>query len=193
MRALVLDLRENTGGLLDSAIKVADPFLNGARIAALRPRAGQEFVYDSTANKKDESGIGYPMACLVNGATASGSEIVAACLQDHKRGFVVGERTFGKTSVQTTMDFDGGKIYLSTSMFWRPSGKDLNRTPGSDDWGIAPDKAVPLSRKELSELREHFHQTEVIPRRNRPVKDARPPFKDRQLEDALAYLREQFR
>ena len=68
------------------------------------------------------------MVCLVNGDSASGSEIVSACLQDHHRAIIIGERSYGKGSVQNIRDFDGGEMKLTTASFWRPSGKNLNKS-----------------------------------------------------------------
>src|SRR6185437_13115202 len=99
--------------------------------------------------KSDGSYLAFPMVCLVNGYSASGSEIVAACLQDHGRAIVMGSRSYGKGSVQTIHGFPDlngslGQIKLTTASFWRPNGKNLNKASTSgkeeDEWGVTPDK-----------------------------------------------------
>jgi carboxyl-terminal processing protease len=125
---------------------------------------------------------------------------VAACLQDHHRAIVMGERSYGKGSVQNIVPFKptGGEIKLTTASFWRPSGKNLNKssTKGTDeeDWGVIPDKGyvLKLDRAERDQLMEHQRDTEIIPRRDGPAKEAKS-FKDRQLDMALDYLRGQIK
>jgi len=140
------------------------------------------------------------MACLVNGSSASGSEIVAACLQDHQRAVIIGERSFGKGSVQTIHEFrpTEAEIKMTTATFWRPSGKNLNKpsTSGSEaeDWGVRPDAGydLKLDRKESVDLFERLRDLEVIPRRDVAAKE-KPSFKDRQLELGLDYLKSQLK
>src|SRR5262249_42860036 len=143
VKGLILDLRFNPGGLLDSAVKISDLFIDDGLIVTIRPRIGREQNY---GGESEGSYLNFPMVCLVNGGSASGSEIVAAALQDHKRAIVMGERSYGKGSVQNIQPFSstGGEIKLTTASFWRPSGKNLNKssTKGKDDegWGVRPDK-----------------------------------------------------
>src|SRR5205807_6656256 len=137
----------------------------------------------------------FTIVCLINGGSASGSEIVSASLQDHGRARIVGERSYGKGSVQNIQPFGDGELKLTTASFWRPSGRNLNKssTAGKEDdeWGVKPDKGylLELSRKEREDLYEHLHNTEIIPRRDRPAKPKLTEFKDRQLDMALNYLR----
>jgi carboxyl-terminal processing protease len=150
--------------------------------------------------------------CLINNGSASGSEIVAACLQDHKRAVIIGERSYGKGSVQNIADFSptSGQIKLTTATFWRPSGKNLNKSSIKDydkmtkdeleklDWGVRPDGGyvVKLDQKERFDLDVHLREREVIPRRDAPPKDpkdVKPEFKDRQLAAALDYLMAQIK
>src|SRR5207245_5326202 len=122
----------------------------------------------------------FPMVCLVNGHSASGSEIVAACLQDHKRALIVGERSYGKGSVQNVQPFEEGDLKVTIASFWRPNGKNLARlTPAgkpageNDEWGVHPDKGylVKLSEKDRDDLHDSQLNQEVIPRRDHPVKN----------------------
>jgi len=193
MQGLVLDLRFNPGGLLSAAHKISDLFIdNGPIVAIRRPRRGQE---DQMTGRSAGSELDFKMVCLVNGYSASASEIVSACLQDHKRAVIIGERSYGKGSVQNISDFDGGQIKVTIASFWRPSGKNLNKSSTSgkenEDWGVRPDNkdcTLELSRKEREDLAEHLRNTEIIPRRDRPAKE-KTEFKDRQLDLALKHLR----
>jgi carboxyl-terminal processing protease len=171
-------------------------FIDDGLIVTIRPRAGREAPY---AGESFGSKLNFPMVCLVNGYSASGSEIVAACLQDHRRAIVVGERSYGKGSVQNIQPFEQGELKMTTASFWRPSGKNLNKTSTSgkeeEDWGVSPDKgySVKLEPRERLELVEHQRNLEIIPRRDAAPKEAKSEFKDRQLETALQYLRGQIK
>jgi C-terminal peptidase prc len=194
IHGMILDLRFNPGGLLDSAVKISDLFVDDGLIVSIRPRVGTPTKFNGV---HEGSLLDFPMVCMVNGFSASGSEIVSAALQDHKRALIVGERSYGKGSVQNIQDFHDGQIKLTTASFWRPSGKNLNKssTTGKeeDEWGVSPDKAVKLNQKELKDLEEALHDSEIIPRRDLVSKEAKSEFKDRQLEEALTYLRDQIK
>jgi carboxyl-terminal processing protease len=137
-QGLVLDLRNNPGGLLDQAVKVADLFLDKGVIVSTKGRGNQEqMVFEA---HQDDNQSNFPMVVLVNGGSASGSEIVAGALQDHKRAIVLGTTTFGKGSVQTILPLpDGAGIRLTTAKYYTPSGDSIQAT------GIKPDKVVPLT------------------------------------------------
>jgi C-terminal peptidase prc len=190
VKGFVLDLRFNPGGLLDSAVRISDLYIDDGVIVSIRERGQPE---NDISGRSRGSLLDFPMVCLVNGFSASGSEIVSACLQDHKRAFIIGERSYGKGSVQHILNFDGGELKLTTATFWRPSKKNLNKssTTGKDeeDWGVMPDKVIKLSAKERVELDEHLHSTEVIRPKDKPA--AAKEFKDKQLDEALNYLRGQ--
>jgi C-terminal peptidase prc len=197
INGLILDLRFNPGGLLASAVEISDLFLEDGLIVRVHPRAGRDTVYPAEP-KEDRRFLNFPMVCLVNGLSASGSEIVSACLQDHERAIVMGERSYGKGSVQNIQPFEGGELKMTTASFWRPSGKNLNKssTTGKegDEWGVTPNKGygLKLSEKEREQLYEQQQEAESILRRDLPPEtDKKPEFKDRQLEMALQYLRNQ--
>jgi C-terminal processing protease CtpA/Prc len=160
----------------------------------IKQRVGEAAVYRAD-NTKDAQ-TDFPMVCLVNGVSASGSEIVAAALQDHRRAYLVGERTYGKGTVQNVDRFDGGKFVLTTSTFQRPSGKNLDRAAGAgrDDetWGVIPDRVVALTPNERGDLHEAQRKTEII-RRGKPAGEVEKELNDRQLEAALEYLRAQMK
>jgi carboxyl-terminal processing protease len=195
VKGFILDLRYNPGGLLDSAVKVTDLFIDDGVIVTIRPRAGREAKFRGT---HAGSLLDFPMVCMVNGMSASGSEIVSAALQDHKRALIVGERSYGKGSVQNIQPFADGELKLTTASFWRPSDKNLNKASTSgrdeDEWGVTPDKIIKLTRKQRDELFEAQRDSEIIDHRvKKPNVEAKPEFKDVQLEEALEYLRGQIK
>jgi carboxyl-terminal processing protease len=135
LTGLVLDLRNNPGGILDSAVDVSDLFLDDGVIVSARGRT-PESRFTRVASLGDILD-GATMAVLVNGGSASGSEIVAGALQDHGRATIIGTRTFGKGLVQTVMPLSRGRaIKLTTSRYFTPSGDSIN------DIGVAPDVYV---------------------------------------------------
>ncbi len=129
---LVLDLRNNPGGLLNQAVKVTDLFVDSGLVVYTEGRPGtqqQKFF----AHKPSQS-VEYPLIVLVNGGSASASEIVAGALQDHKRALLLGEQTFGKGSVQTILPLDNDTaIRLTTARYYTPNGRSIQAT------GITPD------------------------------------------------------
>jgi carboxyl-terminal processing protease len=137
IQGLILDLRNNPGGLLDQAVKTTDVFLNKGIIVFTRGRISEQDLYFE-ANPDDDINQ-FPMIVLVNGGSASASEIVAGALQDHKRAIVLGTETFGKGSVQTIIPMpDGGGLRLTTARYYTPSGDSIQAT------GIKPDIIVPF-------------------------------------------------
>ena len=198
MKGLVFDLRFNPGGLLDSAVLISDMFVDDGLIVSIRPRGRQETQFSGSS---ENSLTDFPMVVMVNSGSASGSEIVSAALQDHHRAYVIGERSFGKGSVQNIKEFGDGEIKLTTATFWRPSGKNLNKssTGGKDEdtWGVKPDLDVKLTRKERDDLFENLRDFEIIEgpggKKKKKDEEDKPPFVDTQLQAALTYLRGQMR
>jgi carboxyl-terminal processing protease len=141
LKGLVLDLRNNPGGLLDQAVQVTDDFLTQGEIVSTRARR-QEDAQRWNA-KPGDIADGLPIVVLINGGSASASEIVAGALQDHRRAVVVGMKSFGKGSVQTVMPVPGhGAIRLTTARYYTPSGRSIQGT------GIEPDIEVLATREE---------------------------------------------
>jgi carboxyl-terminal processing protease len=136
---LVLDLRNNPGGLLNQAVKVTDLFVDSGLVVYTEGRLGsQEQKFFA---HKPSSYMDFPLIVLVNGGSASASEIVAGALQDHKRALVLGEQTFGKGSVQTILPLDGDSaIRLTTARYYTPNGRSIQAT------GITPDIVVEDTR-----------------------------------------------
>lgn len=141
LRGLVLDLRGDPGGLLTAAEKVSDMFVDSGVIVTRRRRDGE---IEKLATKPGTY-LGFPMAVLVDQDSASASEIVAACLQDHARAVVVGQRTWGKGTVQEviTLADNRGALRLTTSGYLRPSRDNIHRQKDDDEhdvWGVMPDE-----------------------------------------------------
>lgn len=135
LQGLVLDLRNNPGGVLNAAVEVADDFLTDGRIVYTQGRI-QSADMSFTASP-DDFIAGAPMVVLVNGGSASASEIVAGALQDHKRAVIMGSQTFGKGSVQTILPLrDGAAIKLTTARYYTPNGRSIQAE------GIVPDVMV---------------------------------------------------
>ena len=143
MKALVLDLRDNPGGLLDQAVKVCEKFLpRNQLIVSTEGRASSEGARYVSSGKAQHPHL--PMVVLVNGFSASASEIVSGCLQDVKRAIIVGEQTFGKGSVQSILPMqDGTALRLTTAKYYTPSHKVIHEK------GITPDILVPMSDEEV--------------------------------------------
>jgi carboxyl-terminal processing protease len=140
LKGLVLDLRDNPGGLLDQAVKIADQFIDSGVIVAIKGR-----IPSSKATYMAHSGTkrNYPVIVLVSTGSASGSEIVAGALQDHHRAVILGTQTFGKASVQTLYPLrDGSGLRLTTGRYYTPSGRDIQAE------GIMPDIVLPPFNKE---------------------------------------------
>lgn len=136
IKGLILDLRNNPGGLLDQAISVSDIFLEEGLVVYTKGRIQeQNMTFQAHANNGKNM---YPLVILVNEGSASASEIVAGAIQDHKRGVIVGTKTFGKGSVQTILPMPGGSgLRLTTARYYTPNGRSIQAT------GIIPDVEVP--------------------------------------------------
>ena len=154
LQGFILDLRNNPGGLLDQAVKISDVFIEEGLIVYTQGRLQeQQMKFSAHPNAKQRD---YPIIVLVNGGSASGSEIVAGALQDHNRAVILGTTTFGKASVQTIIPLDDGSgLRLTTARYYTPSGKSIQAT------GIIPDVMVknktahsPEEKKEIPFIKE---------------------------------------
>jgi carboxyl-terminal processing protease len=192
MKGLVIDLRFNPGGLLSTAVQVCDMFISDGVIVSTEGRnvESQEWRAKERGTYQD-----FEIAVLVNRASASASEIVAACLQDHNRAIVIGERTWGKGSVQHVVELPGGHsaLKLTTSSYKRPSGKNIDRGPDaadSDDWGVQPNEGyqVRLREEEMFRVYSGFQERSVISRGGNRDSSAESSAPDRQLAKALEHL-----
>ena len=196
LKGLILDLRNNPGGLLDQAVKVADRFIESGLIVSVEGRREDQRM---KFQAKPQGTINHsPLVVLVNGGSASGSEIVAGAIQDHGRGILIGTQTFGKGSVQTIFPLkDGSGLRLTTARYFTPNGRSIQAK------GIAPDiivkpsqpeeeKVVPLPKQPMEkDLGRHLIEIEKGPPKEKPmkeeVKEKKPA--DYQLERALELLK----
>jgi len=166
LQALVLDLRYNPGGLLETSIDVSSRFLKeGSVVVSTKGRAPNTTAVFK-AGKYEPYGD-FPMAVLISRRSASASEIVAGALKDHHRAVIIGERSFGKGSVQTVIPIgdDGALLKLTTALYYTPSGRLIHRFPddrNSKTWGIEPDIYVPLSREEEIKMLEAWGQEHIL-------------------------------
>ena len=210
-RALILDMRDNPGGLLSQAVAVSDLFLNEGAIVSTGDKRGKEEKAPrrSWSAKPDdtifEPAAHRPMVVLVNRSSASASEIVAAALQDNHRATIIGERSYGKGSVQKVFNLNQGKsaVKLTTEVWLTPQGKNIHRWPDSkdtDEWGVKPDAGfeVKLTDAQRFEYFQHIRDLDIIRGKPGMVKDApapkpddkpKPAFKDPILDRALEHLR----
>jgi carboxyl-terminal processing protease len=171
MRALIVDLRNNPGGLLKSAVEVSNLFIDDGRIVSTRGRTGQEDVYDAESRGSLLPDAGRcPLVVLVNQYSASASEIVAACLQDHQRAVIIGERSYGKGSVQNVIKMENGTsaLKLTTASYWRPSGHNIHRFPDSketDEWGVKPTKGfeIPMTPEDRLAYFSYRRDRDIVP------------------------------
>ncbi|HUY33753.1 MAG TPA: S41 family peptidase [Pirellulales bacterium] len=229
IQALVVDLRDNSGGYLSAAIDTCDFFVKEGEIVSIRGREtqpveaipggpvdgdqvpgekvpGEKVPATAAPRFKNEqrrlaSGnavyTAWPIVILINRHSASASEIVAACLQDHQRALVVGERTWGKGTVQNVIKLEGGKsaLRLTIASFWRPSDKNIHRfadAKESDEWGVRPNPGfeVKLTDDEQKKLFEDRRTRDVIQKPGAADPAASTPGFDPQLDKAVEVLRD---
>ena len=198
LKGLVLDLRNNPGGLLDQAVKISDRFIDSGLIVSVEGRKEDQKL--KFYAHPDGNLARYPLIVLVNGGSASGAEIVAGAIQDHGRGILVGTQTFGKGSVQTIIPLkDGSGLRLTTARYYTPNGRSIQAK------GIVPDIVVkPLKPEEEKEvvtpklpaekdLERHLMDVEkgVPKEKEKPKKEEGKEKKpvDNQLERALELLK----
>lgn len=185
LKGLLLDMRNNPGGLLDQAVKVSDLFLKSGVIVSTR---GRTRLFESRARARNQGNEpAYPIVVLVNEGTASAAEIVSGALQDHRRALVLGTQTFGKGSVQTVLPLDDGSaVKLTTAKYYTPSGRAVHEN------GIVPDvlvgKTQGFREKDLNEylkgdLAELKKKTAVKSDKELELE------KERQLQAGLQLLR----
>jgi len=192
VRGVILDLRNNGGGMLTEAIGMCNLFLKEGRIVSTRGRHGVEReTWDADG---DALFADLPLVILVNQYTASASEIVAACLQDHHRATIVGQRSWGKGTVQNVIDLEHGRsgLKLTTASYWRPSGRDIHRHEDNktqEDWGIQPDTGyeVKLTEDETVELAKARDQRDIVRAADATTAEL-PALDDPQLAKALEAL-----
>jgi carboxyl-terminal processing protease len=190
IRGLVLDLRDNRGGSLRQAIEICDMLVPSGDIVTMRGRDGR--IMRSYAATGHARFTDFPIVVLVNGDSASASEIVAACLQDSGRAVVAGQRSYGKGTVQEVFDLGQtlGEMKFTVATYWRPSGRDINRPKedGKDiPWGVTPNDGFdrPVTDKLRLKLLEYQRDREIA-----ALLGTKPPpeVPDIVLQKAIDYL-----
>jgi len=164
LQGLILDLRFDPGGQLDQAIKVVNLFVKSGVIVTTRGRARPERIERATGEGTLPD---FPMIVLVNDYSASAAEIVSGSLKDNHRALVIGQRTYGKGSVQERIPLDeGGELKLTVAYYYLPSGRLVQRRKDSTDWGVEPQVIVPADEKTEERIKDQFLSEETI---HRPV------------------------
>ena len=206
IEGLILDVRDNAGGALDAAVDISDLFLRaGQTIVTTRGR--ERKVRDRFVSTGNGGYTSLPLAILVNQNSASASEIVAACLQDYSRAVVIGQRSYGKGTVQRLMPVESGRslLKLTSATYWRPSEQNIHRMPGDTDaatWGVQPNPGfeVRLDEKEYLNWQRYRSRRDVFGKDpSGPLvellneEDGKLPdgFVDRALERAIEHLQVQ--
>ncbi|MBI5883496.1 MAG: S41 family peptidase [Elusimicrobia bacterium] len=187
--SLILDLRNNPGGLLSSAIDVASSFIGGNKvIVSTRGRKldkPQEYRTGAEAPYPE-----LPLIVLVNEGSASGSEIVAGAFQDHRRALIMGARTFGKASVQSVIPLaDGSGLRLTVARYYTPAGRMIHRDEKKKTGGIMPDIVVPVSRETESRLYAQWDMVYAKDRKPRSIVRKEEMVRDEALERAVELLK----
>jgi carboxyl-terminal processing protease len=191
VKGLVLDLRNNPGGLLDQAARVADRFLPSGVIVTTEGRGKRNVEVERAREKGTEPA--YPMIVLVNKGTASASEIVAGALQDHGRAVIMGTQTFGKGSVQTVIELeDGSGLKLTVARYFTPkhrSIQELGITPDVVVAEVAPPVKAESDQPSERDLKHHFRNDAAAAAAGPDLRPAGALPEDHQLRTAIDYLK----
>lgn len=187
--SLVLDLRNNPGGLLSAAVEVASYFLGGNKLIVYtqgrKPDSRQDF---RAAPQAPYASL--PMVVLVNEGSASGSEIIAGALQDHRRAVIMGMRTYGKASVQSVIPLaDGSALRLTVARYYTPLGRSIHRDEKRRAGGIAPDIAVPITREVEAKLYNQWDLVYAKDKKPKPSVRKEELVPDETLERAVELLK----
>ena len=176
LKGIVIDVRNNPGGLLDQAVNVSDLFLDKGEIVSTRSRNAEDTVRYSA--QKGEIAKGLPIVVLINSGSASASEIVAGALQDHKRAVILVEKSFGKGSVQTVIPLDKyGAMSLTTARYYTPSGRSIQAE------GIIPDIVVHPAKVEVIDNSFNMSEAEFDNALKNDTKKASTKQSDKEKED----------
>jgi carboxyl-terminal processing protease len=208
---LILDLRNNSGGLLETAVDICDLFLDERQIIVSTRGRDNRTVDEHFSTSSTKFDPRLPMAILVDRNSASASEIVAACLQDYGRAVVIGEQTWGKGTVQNIIPIEHGQsaIRLTTASYWRPGGQNIDRhdpnAVESGIWGVQPNAGFAIelteetvfdnmrdrNRRDLEGLNDGQAASDEPESSNQEVGQAQTPYVDAPLERAIEYLKSQ--
>lgn len=182
LRGLIVDLRDNPGGLLKTAVSIVDRFLSHGQIVSTKGREWEEEIWSAKPESNYRTQV--PLVILVNDGSASASEIVAGALRDHNRAVLVGERTYGKGSVQNLIEINKGEsaLKLTTAYYYLPKGERIHQK------GVVPDVEVKLTREEKRLLLAERQAPTTTRAATSPATTRAAPV-DRQLEKAIEIMR----
>lgn len=163
MAGLIMDIRFNPGGRLDQAIKIVDLFVESGVIVSTKGRARQEQFARATPEGTLPR---FPIIVLVNEHSASASEVLAGSLKDHKRAIVIGQRTYGKGSVQEVvpLEQDAGELKMTVAYYYLPSGRLVHKKKDATDWGVEPNIEVKMTTEEQFKLQRERYEAELFRR-----------------------------
>lgn len=163
MAGMIMDIRFNPGGRLDQAIKIVDLFVESGVIVSTKGRARQEQFARATAEGTLPR---FPIIVLVNEHSASASEVLAGSLKDHKRAIVIGQRTYGKGSVQEVvpLEQDAGELKMTVAYYYLPSGRLVHKKKDATDWGVEPNIEVKMTTEEQFKLQRERYEAELFRR-----------------------------
>jgi carboxyl-terminal processing protease len=189
MNSLVLDLRNNPGGLLSSAVEVSSLFLGEGKLIVYTQGRRPESRQDFTAGQKAPY-ASLPLMILINGGSASASEIVSGAMQDHKRAVVIGQRSYGKASVQSLIPLpDGSGLRLTVARYYTPLGRSIHRDEKRKTGGILPDIVVAMAPDAEAKLYEQWEMIYAKDKKPQSVVKPEQMVKDEQLERAVELLK----
>lgn len=187
--SLIIDLRNDPGGLLSAAVEIASMFLGDGKLVVYTQGRKADSRQDFTAGAKAPY-PSLPLVVLINGGSASGSEIVAGAMQDHKRAVVVGERSFGKASVQSLIPLpDGSGLRLTVARYYTPAGRAIHRDEKNKTGGIVPDILVPVTPEAEAKLYAQWEMIYAKDRKPRSVVKDEELVKDEALDRAVELLK----
>lgn len=187
--SLIVDLRNDPGGLLSAAVEVASMFLGDGKLVVYTQGRKPDSRQDFTAGAKAPYPA-LPLVVLINGGSASGSEIVAGAMQDHKRAVVVGERSFGKASVQSLIPLpDGSGLRLTVARYYTPSGRAIHRDEKNKTGGIVPDIVVPVTPEAEAKLYAQWEMIYAKDKKPRSAVKTEDLVRDEALDRAVELLK----
>lgn len=187
--SLVLDLRNNPGGLLSAAVEVSSLFLGDGKLIVYTQGRRAESRQDFTAGQKAPY-ASLPLVILINGGSASASEIVSGAMQDHKRAVVVGQRSYGKASVQSLIPLpDGSGLRLTVARYYTPAGRSIHRDEKNKTGGIPPDIAVDIKPETEAKLYEQWEMIYAKDKKPTSAVKAEDMVRDEQLDRAVELLK----
>ncbi|NOY30616.1 MAG: S41 family peptidase [Planctomycetes bacterium] len=203
VEAIILDVRDNYGGALDAAVGISDLFLR-AGLPIVTTRGRGQVTRDRFVSTGSGGYVDRPLAILVNHDSASAAEILAACLQDYRRAVVIGQRSYGKGTVQRLMPIESGRslLKLTSATYWRPNGRNIHRMKGDTDqdlWGVSPNEGfeVVLDDEQYLQWRNYRRRRDLLgngdpgPLSEQIDKeDGKPPesFTDQAFQQAIRHL-----